>query len=366
MNPKGSLVPRQYLVASVLVAVFGLLFARQVSGAPTVVRVGYLPATHDALLFVAKELKLFDVAKIDVQLKPYENSVQILNDLKSGLLDIGIPGVATPAAEIGGKAPLSIIGGAAAESAALVVQPELAQPMTRAKSVNAKVLLLKGKKVGAVRGSTGLAIFRQALVHAGLADKLLDVRSFSKPSDIISALVAHDLDAGLLWSPHMTLAEGKGLHIGLWMTEVLPHHVCCRQIARDDYLANESAVVEYLVGLLRADRILRTARTKPEERKRVFQAIRSYMPTLNDHEINLELFDVHPRTTVSADLSRQGIHDYLEAMQTAGLMRKDQCQNVEEKVKPLYLQKAFERLGCSANVARSCVDKGVSACECTR
>ncbi|MEP7008988.1 MAG: ABC transporter substrate-binding protein [Acidobacteriota bacterium] len=366
MSLKGSLVPRQLLLAFFLAPMLGLIFTAQSFGAPTVVRVGYLPATHDALLFVAKELKLFDVTKVDVQLKPYENSVQILNDLKSGLLDIGIPGVATPAAEIGGKAPLSIIGGAAAESAALVVQPELAQPMANAQSVNGKVLLLKGKKVGAVRGSTGLAIFRQALVHAGLAEKSLDVRSFSKPSEIISALVTHDLDAGLLWSPHMTLAEGKGLRIGLWMTEVLPHHVCCRQVARDDYLANESAVVEYLAGLLRADRLLRKARNNRGERDRVFQAIRNYMPTLNEKEISLELFDAHPRTTVSADISRQGIHDYLEAMQTAGLMRKDQCQNVEEKVKPIYLQKAFERLGCSANVAKSCVDKGAAACECTR
>lgn len=66
------------------------------SSARTVVRVGYLPATHDALLFISKEEGLFNRSKIDVQVRTYDNSVQILNDLKNGLLDIGIPGLATP------------------------------------------------------------------------------------------------------------------------------------------------------------------------------------------------------------------------------------------------------------------------------
>lgn len=336
------------------------------SSAVVQVRVGYLPATHDALLFIAKDLRLFDSTKIEVQEKPYDNSVQILSDLKSGILDIGIPGVATPASEIGGRAPLSIIGGAAAESAALVVQPELLQAFQVAHGAKAKVLLLRGKKVGAVRGSTGLAVFRQALAQAKMDAKAIDLRDFSKPSDIISALLTHDLDAGLLWSPHMTLAEDKGLKIGMWMTEILPHHVCCRQIARDAFLANDQAVVEYLVGLLKADKLLREARHNPATKARILSAIRKYITTLSDRQIELELFSARPRTTVSPDVDREGIQRYLTAMQTAGLMRKDQCDHVEEKIRPVYLQKAYERLGCSPTVAKTCVTKPAAECGCLR
>jgi NitT/TauT family transport system substrate-binding protein len=330
------------------------------------VRVGYLPATHDSLLFVAKELNLFDGKKIEVQEKPYDNSVQILSDLKSGLLDIGIPGVATPAVEIGGKAPLSIIGGAAAESAALVVQPTLVESFSRAKDVTSRIKLLRGKKVGAVRGSTGLAIFRQALRQAGMDDRALDLRDYQKPSEIISALVAHDLDAGLLWSPHMTLAEDKGFKIAVWMTDVLPHHVCCRLVARDEFLGNQEAVVEYLVGILKADKIMRAARTNPTEKAKVMAAVKKYLTTLSDRQIEIELFGANPRTTVSPDLDRQGIDRYLSAMQTAGLMRKDQCANVQDKVRSDFLAKAYERLGCSPVIAKNCVSKRSASCECLK
>lgn len=354
-----------YLKPLLLSLLFCLVFMRP-SSAQTTVRVGYLPATHDALLFIAKELNLFNASKIRVQEKPYDNSVQILSDLKSGILDIGIPGVATPAAEIGGKAPLTIIGGAAAESAALVVQPELLVAMQKAKGANEKMALLRGKKVGAVRGSTGLAVFRQGLAHAKMDGKALDLRDFQKPSEIISALLAHDLDAGLLWSPHMTLAEDKGFNIGMWMTEILPHHVCCRQIARDEFLANEQAVVEYLAGLLRADKKLREARSNPATKSRVMTAVKKYITTLTDKQIEIELFAESPRTTVSPDIDKDGINRYLTAMQTAGLMRKDQCTNVEGKIKTTYLQKAYERLGCSPAIAKSCVTKRSAECECTK
>jgi NitT/TauT family transport system substrate-binding protein len=336
------------------------------SNAQTIVRVGYLPATHDALLFIAKDLNLFDRSKIDVQEKPYDNSVQILSDLKSGILDIGIPGIATPAAEIGGKAPLTIIGGAAAESAALVVQPELLEAMLKAKGANAKIALLRGKKVGAVRGSTGLAVLRQGLAHARMDSKALDLRDYQKPSEIISALLAHDLDAGLLWSPHMTLAEDKGFKIGMWMTEILPHHVCCRQIARDEFLGNEQAIAEYLAGLLRADKKLRDARSNPATKSRVMTAVKKYITTLSDKQIEVELFGTSPRTTVSPDIDKDGVNRYLTAMQTAGLMRKDQCANVEEKIKTVYLEKAYEKLGCSPVTAKNCVTKRSAECECLK
>jgi NitT/TauT family transport system substrate-binding protein len=360
-RPRASGTTLGVLVGALLV----LTLLSPASWAQRVVRVGSLPATHDALLFIAKEENLFDRSRIDVQVATYDNSVQILNDLKNGLLDIGIPGIATPAAEIGGRAPLSIVGGAASKSAALVVPKSELETFARAEDPLAKLRLLRGKKVGATRGSTGLAIFRQGLLRAGLDEKALEIREFSKPSEIVSSLVTGGLEAGLLWSPHMTLAEDRDLGIALWMSDILKDHVCCRQIARDEFLQDADATVEYLVGTLKADMLFRRSQSDPKLRSKLMADVRHYLTTLTEKQLERELFGEDPRTTISPDLDRQGIEDYLKAMETAGLMRGDQCANVREKIRPDFMQAAYRRLGCKAPIDRNCVDKRAAECECT-
>lgn len=333
------------------------------------IKVGYLPATHDALLFIALDLHLFDASKVKVLPKSYDNSVQILSDLKSGAIDIGIPGIATPATEIGGKAPLTIIGGAASKSAALVVRKTLGDAMTTVAKPEDRLALLRGRKVGAVRGSTGLAVFRQGLVRAKLGEHDVEVREFSKPSEIISELYLGNLDAGLLWSPHMTLAEDKQLRIGIWMDEILPNHVCCRQVGRDAYLnapGNNGAVVAYIVGLLKADRVLLNAQSDPALKARVVKAVQQYMTMLTERQLEVELFGQAPRTTVSPDLNAEGILAYLDAMKAADLMRADQYANVRDKIRPEFMRKAFIELGCSPEVAKVCVDRPARECACLK
>ncbi len=331
------------------------------------VRVGYLPATHDTLLFIAKDLELFDMKSIDVRLKPYENSVQILSDLKSGLLDIGIPGVATPASEIGGRAALTIIGGAATQSAALVGPKALADAADRVKGVTEKLKLLRGKRVGAVRGSTGLAVFRQGLVQAGFLDKDIDIREYAKPPEIVNGLLNGDLDAGLLWSPHMTLAEAKGQKIAIWMYEILPNHVCCRQVARDEFLAQyPDATAAYLAGILRAFKALEKAESQLALQERLRIAIRKYLPTLSDTQLDLEVFGANPRTTLNPDLDRTGVEKYLEAMKSAKLMQPDECDHVAKKTSDHFLKLAYLRLGCEERAAEACAKSPAEQCACLR
>lgn len=349
---------------SSILVVLGVLAGVPVAGAQAPVRVGYLPATHDALLFIAKEEGLFDASQVDVQLRPYDNSVQILSDLKSGSLDIGIPGIATPAVEIGGRAPLSIVGGAASKSAALVASPAMYQIITAKSDTLDKLRTLRGRGVGAVRGSTGLAIFRQGLVKAGLDEKALDLREFAKPADVISEVVAGGIDAGLLWSPHMSLAEGRGLKVAIWMSDILKDHVCCRQIARDEFLQQARPTVEYLMGILRADQLLRRSHADAALRARLMKDIRRYLPTLADRQLARELFDDDAYTTVSPGIDRAGIDEYLKAMETAGLLRRDQCANVRDKVRPELMLEAYVRLGCKRDIARACLEKRAADCEC--
>lgn len=329
---------------------------------PMVIRVGYLPATHHVLLFIAKELHLFDQRVIDVKLVPYDNSVQMLNALKSDELDIGMPGIATPAAEIGARAPLSIIGGAAARSAALVASRRLADQL-RPLSKEARLRKLATERIGAVTGSTGLAVLKQAL--AGLRPPVsADIREYTRPSDVVSAVASGEVALGLLWSPHMTVAESKGLQIVSWMSEYLEDHVCCRQIARDAFLMNHAAIVEYLVGTLKAWRRLQSAQHDVRAQQQVLLSVKPYLKSLSDADLMKELFGPSPRTTLSPSLDRHGIDHYLDAMLKSGLMRPDQCQFVRTKINATFMLDALKRMGCSDGTALHCVDEPASACEC--
>lgn len=345
---------------------FILLLASAVvaNAQPVTLRVGYLPATHDSLLFIAVEQNLFDSTKVRVEPRGYENSVQILSDLRAGNLDVGIPGVASPAAEIGGQARMTIVGGAAAQSAAVVAPAAFKPQFDAAKSLNAKIALFKGKRIGAVRGSTGLAVLRQGLRGAGLDDRTVEVKEFNKPSEIVSFLVSGNLDFGLLWSPHMTLAEAKGLPIVMWMTEILPNHVCCRQVARDEFLSNREALAAYLAGLIRANGRLDEARRTGDGKAAIVNALSKYLTTLTPDQMDLEIFGSRPRTTVSADLDAAGIDAYLKAMQAANLMNPQQCDSVRAKVKSDFLELALVQLGCTAAAAKECARNGTGNCSC--
>src|SRR5688572_12054086 len=128
------------------------LAAEEAANEPAhVIRVGYLPATHDSLLFIAKSRNLFP-AGLTVELNKYTSSPDILNDLRGEKIDVGIPGVAAPIDFIKGGAPFTIVGGAAEKSAAVVVIPKYAQAFKNPRLTLAeKMGLFKGLVIGSVK-----------------------------------------------------------------------------------------------------------------------------------------------------------------------------------------------------------------------
>ena len=59
-----------------------------------VLRVAYLPATHDTLLFIALQEQFFVSYGLRVEMRSYLNSPKALAALESGEVDIAIPGIA--------------------------------------------------------------------------------------------------------------------------------------------------------------------------------------------------------------------------------------------------------------------------------
>jgi ABC-type nitrate/sulfonate/bicarbonate transport system substrate-binding protein len=322
-------------------------------------RVGYLPATHDTLLFVAMHERLFP-PNLNVKLVKYTSSPDILNEMRGGSIDIAIPGIAAPIQRIAEGAPFAIIGGAAQESAAVVVRPEHKSKFYADGQLLPKkerILAFAKMKIGSVKLSTGDALFRCAIRDENVQVSLND--SYHNPKDVVADLKGGRLDAAVLWSPHMTNAEAEfGAPIVLWLGEVLRNHVCCRQVVRQEYLSgNREAVVLYLVGLIKAKLVYDSAQQLPKDKERVLSSVAEYV--LNPETVlEKELFGANPRTKVSVDLNQQGISDYLQKMAQENLVSSTQVTAVNNSIDPSLLTEAYKRLHLSDEQAQMATLKG--------
>jgi ABC-type nitrate/sulfonate/bicarbonate transport system substrate-binding protein len=333
------------------------------ASAPTAIRIGYLPATHDTLLFIAVEQQLFP-PEISVKLTAYKNSADILKDLAAQSLDLGIPGIAAPVNFIASGHPFSIVGGAAAESAAVVVPASQSAKFLAAKG-SAKLQLFRGLRVGTVRQSTGDALFRKAIRDAGL-EKAVDIREYNDPTALLAELRGQFINAAVLWSPHMSKAEDgqPPMKIVLWMDEVLPSHVCCRQVVHDAFLKQQrTAVVAYLAGIIRAMKFYSDVNNK----ERVLTIAAKWIPGTSREILEKELYipdpahHGHSRTTLSTDLNEDGIKDYVKAMEkTTGL--ESSKPSILDKVDRTAMVSAYKYVGLSDSEAERCVSQGFARC----
>ena len=337
------------------------------------VRVGYLPATHDALLFIALEDKLFPPG-IEVQPRKALNSGEILQQLTAGDVDVGIPGIAAPANYISTGSTLLIVGGAATRSAALVVRRDLAKEFPNGTGGNLtkeqidKIFeMLKGRRVGTLQQSTGDSIFKAAVANRGLAKQIVIERKTS-PSEILTGLQGGVLDAGVLWSPHMTRAEELGMPIVLWMYQLMPthDHVCCRLVCLRAFAQqNEVAIDDFLAGILKAYKVYLEA-----NHGHVSAAVGKYLsPALSDKDLELELYGdpknhLNPRTSISPDIFEAGVNSYLDGMRDAGILTSEQTALVRNSISKRYLASAyriaFPRL--SEREATECATLGYLHC----
>jgi ABC-type nitrate/sulfonate/bicarbonate transport system substrate-binding protein len=350
---------RQFLIEAFFLLTWVVSTTAQDAPPKYALRVGYLPATHDALLFVAKHEKLFP-PNLDVQLVKYTSSPDILNEMRGGRVDIAIPGIAAPIQRIAEGAPFNIIGGAAQESAAVVVRLEHKSKFYAGDQLLPKEERIRAftkMKIGSVKLSTGDALFRCAIKDNNVQVSLND--SYHNPKDVLADLKGGRLDAAVLWSPHMTTAEDElGLPIVLWLGEVLRNHVCCRQVVRQEYLAgNREAVVLYLVGLIKAKLVYDSAQHFQQDKERVLASVAEYV--LNPKAVlEKELFGQTPRTKLSVDLNQQGISDYLEKMAQENLVSATQVTAVNNSIDSSVLTDAYKRFHLSNEQAQLATLKG--------
>ncbi|MGA2400331.1 MAG: ABC transporter substrate-binding protein [Syntrophobacteraceae bacterium] len=213
------------------------------------IRIGHLPVTGHAKLFIAKEKGFFAEEEIDAELIEFINSADGLTALRSGKIDVGSFGTTAPLVHIAQGADLRMIGGIMGEDAAIVTKSDRAQTVK-------SVADLKGKKVATVRLATGDAVFRGALESAGISPrKDLQIFELKSPPAVIEAVKSGEVDAGVVWGPHDLIAEKNGLAVVIRSRSLSPGHPCCRITLTNDTLQKNPAVwIRFLRAVLKAEK----------------------------------------------------------------------------------------------------------------
>ena len=130
----------------------------------------------------------------------------------------------------------------------------------------------KGKKIGLGKLTTGDVLFRGALQKAGL-DPEHDIQVVELPSQgaVVEAVRKGAVDAGIVFSPHFSLAERNyGLKVSNYIADFHPHYTCCRLTANTAELQKNPVLYRrFLIGLIRAYKFYRE---EQEETVKIFSA----------------------------------------------------------------------------------------------
>lgn len=237
------------------------------------VRIGYLAEPSHGLHFIAKEKGYFAEENINGELFQFSTTAEGCAAVKAKKLDVGTFGTAAPLLFIARGTDFTIFGGMMIGGQAIIVKPENAAKFQDLTS-------FRGKKIGLGKLSTGDVIFRGALKKAGI-DPYKDVKiiEFGGQNAVVEAVRKGAVDAGIVFSPHFSLAEEKyGLKVSNFIADFQPGYTCCRLIATTpEFRKKRDLYRRYLIAEIRAYKFYRT---NPEETVQIFARALKLPPEL--------------------------------------------------------------------------------------
>ena len=233
-----------------LVQAIMLLAGMALAGnAPEKFRVGYIMEPSHGLHYIAKAKGYFKDENLDVELFQFSNVPEGLTALKTNKLDIGTFGSAGPLSFISKGSDFTIFGGMMINGQALFAKPENAEKLKTLEN-------FRGKKIGLVKLSTGDVILREALIkhHVDWRKGEVTLVELSNIGAVVQAVQKGEVDAGLAYAPHFSIAEKKaGLKVVAKIADFYPNYSCCRLTANTkELLRRPEAYKRYLIALIRA------------------------------------------------------------------------------------------------------------------
>ena len=280
------------------------------------VRVGYLAEPAHGLHFIARDKGYFEEEGIDASLFQFSTTAEGCAAVKAKKLDVGTFGTAAPLLFIAKGTDFTIFGGMMIGGQAIIVKPENL-------SLFKDLANFKGKKVGLGKLSTGDVIFRGALKKAGIDPyKDLQIVEFGGQSAVVEAVRKGAVDAGIVFSPHFSLAKEKyGLEVSNYIADFQPGYTCCRLIANTpDLKAKRDVYRRYLIAEIRAYKFYRE---NPEETVKIFaKAIKLPEELVKADTYTNKTFESNP------DPLKKGTLDFWNTMNSIGYL-PEEAKNVD-------------------------------------
>jgi NitT/TauT family transport system substrate-binding protein len=339
-------IPTYTLAALVILVVAGILIAGCTDTAKTAttpssptpaqttageqlksLKIGYLPTNGHALVFIAKEKGFFEKEGLNVELFQFQNSADGTNAILAKKIDTGGFGP-SPLVFIAKGSPETIIGGLMGEGAGVITTADKASQFKEIKN-------FKGTTVATVRLSSGDIHFRGALQDAGFdLKKDVTIQELASPSAVLDAVKAGKVDAGVVWTPYMEMAESQGLKVVLFTADIFPKHPCCRiAVLSDELTANRDAYVRMERALLDA---YKYQTTNPDD---AVDAIAQYVK-IDKSIIKTALSDGH--SYISPDPNTKGVVKTYEMLKQIGYI--DSTVNISEHIDSTVYKQALDDL----------------------
>lgn len=220
-----------------------------------VINVGYLPTDHDAPLFVAKTKGYFEKYGVNVNLTKFGAGPDIMAQMASGTIDVGIAGVPPVIIYIDKDTPAKIVAAVHNNGSGIFV---------RKGSGIKTVADLKGKKVA----TPGPGSIQDIMLRKLYADNGIDYskETISKVAagQMLGAMSSGNIDAAIAWEPFVTMSEMQGIgEVLLRSEDIRPGHPCDTVVASADMI---SKYTDSLKAFLKAHRdAVEFIKTNPDE-----------------------------------------------------------------------------------------------------
>jgi NitT/TauT family transport system substrate-binding protein len=293
--------------------------------------IGYLPSPEHLLLYVAQEKGFFKANGIDSELFQFTNSAEGMNSIVAGKIDVGPFGVSAPLAFISKGADAVVIGGANSGACALVVMPDRYEELKDIKNY-------RGKKIASVRLSTADVIFRGALLDAGIDWKKDEAQmiELESPAATMEALKKGRVDAALIWTPYVAMAEDLGVKVAMYITDLYDNNVCCRQaVLRENLQEHPELWVNFMAALIQAYDFYQT------NHEETIDIIAKYV-RVDKKYLEKETYAEDATMICSPDPMKLSVNKYWGIMKQTGFIKSD--IDINDHINVAMYKAALDRL----------------------
>lgn len=318
------------ILAVIIVVVVAGTYYANTSSANTINQ-GYMPATGDALIFIAQENGYFKEQGLNVHLYQFQLANDEINAMLSNKLDVVAGGVGQPLSFINNGKDLEVIGGIMGGDSAVITKTNETANELRNNSKN-----YEGKTIATVKMSTPDVVIKGALQDEGVNLTKVTFVDLKTPGDVITAVKTGKADAGFVWPNYQYTAQEQGLVIAKFSDEYVPNHPCCRvTTTQTEVKNNREKWVKYEKALIESYNYYKTNQDGSA-------AIVGKYVKMDQASIKTALYDGH--LSLVPDPNRKGTSNYWNLIAKVGYVQASPSVNLDEHIDTTIYKEALDEL----------------------